>query len=113
MKWIQLLSLVPYLNRHSLLTDDEQELLLNTQFTEKERILKLLALVEKKGTDGFRRFLKALEDEPEHTGHRSVVTLLKGALTTRTSTGEPHGFIISVIVSFLGLYVCFVVSLLL
>ena len=89
-KWIQLLSLVPYLNRHSLLTDDEQELLLNSQFTERERILKLLAMVEKKGSDGFQRFLKALEDEPEHSGHQSIVALLKRTLATYTLTGEPH-----------------------
>ena len=54
-------------------------MLLNTQFTERERILRLLALVEKKGRDGFESFLKALEEEPEHLGHKELVTLLRGA----------------------------------
>ena len=89
-QYIDLPSLIPYLNRHNLLTDDEQEMLLNTQFTERERILKLLALVEKKGKDGFESFLKALEEEPEHIGHKELMILLIGA----SITGEAQNCII-------------------
>ena len=89
-QYIDLPLLTPYIKRHSLLTDDEQEMLLNTQFTERKRILKLLALVEKKGKDGFESFLKALEEEPEHLGHKELMILLRGA----SITGEAQNCII-------------------
>lgn len=39
------------------------------------RVLKLLQFMEAKGPEGFQRFLKALEDEPEHLGHREITQL--------------------------------------
>ena len=95
-QYIHLQSLFPYLIHENLLTGDEQEMLLNTQFTERKRILKLLALVEKKGKDGFESFLKALEEEPEHLGHKELVTLLRGT----SISGEAQNCIIGCVQSY-------------
>ena len=89
-RFIDLQSLFPYLIRENLLTRDEQEILLNTQFTRTEHNLKLLALVEKKGKYGFESFLKALEEEHDHKGHEALVTLLKRV----SITGEAQNCII-------------------
>ena len=95
-QYINLQSLFPYLIREKLLTLDEQEMLLNTQFTRTQHILKLLALLEKKGKYGYKSFLKALEEEPDHSGHKELVTLLRGA----SITGEAQNCIIGCVQSY-------------
>ena len=81
-KRLKLLSLVPYLNRYHLLTEDESEQLQNNHLTENDRIMKLISLLKRKGLEGYQKFLQALEEEPEHLGHKEVLQALKtpGAL---------------------------------
>lgn len=74
-QYINLESLVPYLNQQQLLTDDENEVLLNLYLSQRTRVLKLLQFLETKGEVGFQRFLKAVADEPEHLGHTHISKL--------------------------------------
>ena len=74
-QYIHLETLLPHLNHHYLLTDDENEVLLNLALTQRVRVLKLLQFMESKGPDGFQKFLKAIADEPEHMGHRELTKL--------------------------------------
>lgn len=63
------------MNQQHLLTDDENDTLLNMVLSERVRVLKLLQFMETKGPEGFMRFLKALADEPEHLGHKEITQL--------------------------------------
>ena len=62
-------SLLPYLNKHHLLTDGENSELLNLVISERCRVLKLIEFMKGKGPEGFQSFLTALAEEPEHRGH--------------------------------------------
>ena len=73
---INLESLVPYLNQQQLLTDAENEVVLNLYLTQRMRVLKLLQFLETKGEIGFQGFLKAIADEPQHLGHGYISKLL-------------------------------------
>ena len=72
MQYINLDSLVPYLNQQELLTRNENEILMNIEVPPNNRILKLLHFIEGKGDKGFQLFLKAISEEPEHLGHRML-----------------------------------------
>jgi hypothetical protein len=74
-QYIKLECILPYLNQQHLLTDDENDILLNVMLSERMRILKLLKFIESKGPEGFQRFLRALQDEPEHLGHKELTEL--------------------------------------
>jgi len=87
-QWISLSELLPYLNRHELLTRPENEVLLNSAVTHHDRVLKLLSFIEKKGPSGYEKFLEALEDETSHLGHKEVVKLLKAS--TQESISGPE-----------------------
>lgn len=76
-QYIDLDSLIPYLNQQLLLTDDENEILLNLYLSNRKRVLKLLQFVESKGEEGFLRFLRAIESEQEHMGHVELTKLFR------------------------------------
>ena len=73
---INLPELVPYLNRHELLTNRENDILQNSLVPHHDRVLNLLRIIEKKGRDGYEKFLQALKEETSHLGHRQVVNIL-------------------------------------
>ena len=93
---INLLELVPYLNRHELLTDREDYILQNSLVPHHDRVLNLLQIIEKKGCDGYEKFLQALKEETSHLGHRQVVNILTAATQASSSSspgpeiGNPH-----------------------
>ena len=74
-QYIKLESLLPYLNKYSLLTDSEYDELLNVVINERTRVLKLIRFIEGKGPEGFQRFLRALDEEPEHLGHKELTQI--------------------------------------
>ena len=76
---ISLPDLIPQLNSRDLLTDEENEVLLDGKLTHKERVLKLLTFVEKKNTILYHSFLHALEDETNHPQHQVLAEMLKKA----------------------------------
>lgn len=67
---------MPYLNQQQLLTDYENDVLLNEVLSHRMRVLKLIRFMETKGPEGFQRFLKAIANEPDHLGHREIAELL-------------------------------------
>ena len=73
---INLPELVPYLNRHEVLTPRENEILQNSNVPHHDRVLKLLTFVQKKGSIGYDKFLQALKEETSHLGHRQAVNIL-------------------------------------
>ena len=74
-QYIKLESLLPYLNQQHLLTDDENDVLLNVELSNRWRVLKLLQFIEGKGPEGLQRFLRALAEEPDHLGHEEITKL--------------------------------------
>ena len=92
---INLPELVPYLNRHELLTNRENEILQNSLCPLHDRVLNLLRFIEKKGPDGYEKFLQALKEETSHMGHRQVVKLLTAGTWASSSPAIYHPHIAS------------------
>ena len=74
-KYINLSALLPYLNKQQLLTDLENEVLCNLLIPHRSRVQKLLQFMEAKGERGFRLFLEAISEEPEHLGHQDLTEM--------------------------------------
>ena len=75
-------TLLPYLIKECLLTLNEQE-----QLESKlpyDQSLYLLRILQRKGSSGYRRFIKCLKEEKEHLGHEYLVDCL--SLRSREST---------------------------
>ncbi len=81
-QYLSIDALIPYLNQQQLLTDDENDILLNLFLSNRTRVLKLLQFIERKGDEGFQRFLKAVADEPEHMGHKDITKLFASYRTS-------------------------------
>ena len=87
---ISLPDLIPHLNQHHLLSDEENDILLDSKLTHKERILKLLSFVEKKNTIMYINFVRALEDETNHPGHQMLAEMLTRATSKcKSNSGHP------------------------
>ena len=80
-KTLNLTSILPHLNANSLLTETENQKMLLTAVTENEKILNLLAILERKGEGGFHRFLAALEAASDHPAHADIAEALRDSLT--------------------------------
>lgn len=76
---ISLPDLIPHLNYYDLLSDEENDVLLDSKLTHKERVLKLLSFIERKNTILYHSFLQALEDETKHPGHQQLAQMLRKA----------------------------------
>ena len=61
--------LVPVMNKHRLLTHQENSYLTSANTTPQERCQKLVEFLLRKGEDGYRRFLQSLKEEQQHIGH--------------------------------------------
>lgn len=76
---ISLPDLIPHLNYYHLLSDEENDVLLDGKLTHKERVLKLLSFIERKNTILYHSFLQALGDETKHPGHQQLARMLRKA----------------------------------
>lgn len=76
---VSLPDLIPHLNYHGVLTDEENDALLDSKVSHKERILKLLSFIEKKPSIMYHNFLQALEDDKNHAGHQVLAEMLRNA----------------------------------
>lgn len=74
---MNLMSILPHLNAHLLLTNAENDEMQMTRVPERERIIKFLTALEKKGEDGFHQFLAALEEASDHLPHCEIAEKLK------------------------------------
>jgi len=73
---VDLPSLIPHLNAHHLLTPGQAEHLGNEHLSHSQRVGKLLEYIQKKGVEGYRLFLQAIEEERTHIGHKELYTVL-------------------------------------
>ena len=74
-----MVSLIPYLNKYGILTSEERFHLNNSSKSPSEKINYLLQYLEHKGEETVQKFLKALKDERDHSGHVELCRLLKQA----------------------------------
>lgn len=74
---MNLMSILPHLNAHLLLTDAENEEMQMKTVPEREKIIKFLTALEKKGEEGFRKFLTALEEATDQCTHCEIAKKLK------------------------------------
>ena len=84
---LNLTSLIPVLNKHNLLTLDDNYILLNYLVTPLERSNVLLyKILPSKGPGAFKTFIVCLQEETEHIGHQELAKIL----TTSTMKSELH-----------------------
>ena len=69
------------------------EKLRNGRFTTHERIDKLVQWIPKKGSDGLTRFITALKDSTEGTGHAELAKLLEKAVKKGNERKESTGLL--------------------
>ena len=74
-KYIDLVTLLPYMNRYGILTPEERRFLNNE--SNQHRVSKLLGFLEKKNPETINNFVKAISEEPNHRGHKELCRLLK------------------------------------
>ena len=75
-QYINLDCLVPYLHRHRILTRTDDFHLQNSSKASDEKVAYLLQVLDRKGVDIVKKFIRALKEEPEHTGHKTLCALL-------------------------------------
>ena len=73
---LDLPALIPQLNAHHLLTPGQAEHLSNEYYSHSQRVVKLLEYIQKKGLEGYKRFLQAIEEETTHIGHKELYAVL-------------------------------------
>ena len=59
-----------------MLTPGQAEELSNEHYSHSQRVVKLLQYIQKKGLEGYRRFLQSIEEETTHIGHKELYTIL-------------------------------------
>ena len=78
---INLTALIPVLNKHNLLTLDDNYKLLNYSVSPLERAnLLLYMIIPSKGPGAFKRFITCLQEETEHIGHQELAKMLTAPL---------------------------------
>ena len=75
-KYINMSSLVPYMNQYKVLTKNERFYLNDTMRSPSDKVTYLLSYLEGKGPATVNGFLKALREEKEHSGHAVLCSLL-------------------------------------
>jgi len=76
-KHIDFASLMPYLNRHEILTENERHTLNDEKSTPALKVALLLGYLEKKNSENVDDFVRALHEEGTHTGHKELCKLLQ------------------------------------
>ena len=74
--------MLPYLQQHHLLTDDEESYLSNMLYSSTERAQMLLKHLKHKGDGSLQMFLCSLNLAREHKGHKELAEKLKRHMQT-------------------------------
>ena len=74
---INMESLLPFLQKHNLVTSNEDYHLRNIIYSPTERAQKLLGYLQHKGDGCLQKFLCCLNSADEHTGHKDLAEKLK------------------------------------
>jgi len=75
-RYINMMSLIPYLNKYGILTSDQRHHLNSPYKAPGEKVTYLLGFLESKGEETIQKFLLALKEAKEHTGHIELCRLL-------------------------------------
>ncbi|XP_065920646.1 uncharacterized protein [Dysidea avara] len=77
MEMLNLTALIPVLNKHHLLTLDDNYVLLNYLVSPMERANALVyQILPSKGPEAFKKFIMCLQEETEHIGHQKLARML-------------------------------------
>ena len=76
-------TLLPYLQKHKLITNTEEYHLKNIMHSPDEINQMLLSYLKKKGDESLQKFLCCLNLAHEHIGHKEVADELKRAMLTK------------------------------
>ena len=76
-KYIDFATLLPYMNQYEILTSEERHYLNDDRNQSGKRVSNLLEYLEKKNPETVNDFVKALNAEPDHDGHKELCKLLK------------------------------------
>ena len=77
---VKMETLLPLLQKHNLVTRDEEYHLMNTIYSPTERAQKLLGYLKHKGDGCLQKFLCCLNLADEHMGHKELAEKLKGMM---------------------------------
>ena len=76
-KYIDFVTLLPYLNKYEILTTGERQFLNDDRKQHEKRVSNLLEYLEKKNDETVDAFVRAMNEEPSHNGHKELCRLLK------------------------------------
>ena len=77
LEMLNLTALIPVLNKHHLLTLDDNYVLLNYLVSPMERANALVyQILPSKGPGTFKKFITCLQEETEHIGHQELARIL-------------------------------------
>lgn len=82
-QYVDLDSLVPYLNEEGLLSKDDLSFLNNKLYQQSNRIDYLICSLPSKGNDAESRFMKCLENAKDHSGHEDLLKILQHNISER------------------------------
>ena len=76
-RYINMVSLIPYLNKYGILTSEDRFHLSNSLKSQTEKVSYLLQSLEGRSDKTVQDFLHALKEASEHNGHIELCRLLK------------------------------------
>jgi len=76
-RYINIMSLYPYLNKYEILIREERQVLTNQYTIETTKVDQLLEIIDSKSPSKQKDFLKAIKDASEHAGHREICKILR------------------------------------
>ncbi|KAL5491087.1 hypothetical protein EMCRGX_G016307 [Ephydatia muelleri] len=92
---ISLPDLLPHLNHHNVISEEENRMLLDHTLLPKERVLKFISILSDRSGMVYAAFLQALEDEHDHLGHRQLANILRVAGEKEFEDGGKHRGVVS------------------
>ena len=94
MQHIDSIKLFPYLQRNSLLSDDDMEYICNPRRTENERRRRIIISAPCRDPDAFDRFVDCLSVERSHPGHTFLAKRMKEAIKKKRENPFSMTFLI-------------------
>jgi len=76
-KHINFITLLKYFNKYKIFTSDETHAFSNDIRATNVKVNSLIAFLSRKNEEGVLNFVKALNDDKEHSGHDAILRKLK------------------------------------
>ncbi len=80
MQYMNPQALLPYLQRNSLVSEEDIDYICNPLRTDLERRQRIITRSPYRDPEAFDRFVLCLAEEPEHTGHKYLTRRLREAI---------------------------------